>query len=56
MKEHVQRDIDHLYVLLDHCTHEDVLQQIRKNIRAALNLKNIIKAHQLHQPTNQKIS
>ena len=47
MKEDIQRDMDHLYVLLDHCAHEDILQQIRKNIRATLNLvevnnKNII--------------
>ena len=38
MKEDIQRDKDHLYTLLDHCTHEDILQQIRKNIRAELNL------------------
>ena len=38
MKEDIQTDMDHLYVLLDHCTDEDILQQIRKNIRAALNL------------------
>ena len=38
MKEDIQIDMDHLYVLLDQCTDEDILQQIRKNIRAALNL------------------
>ena len=26
----IWRDIDHLYVLLDQCTHEDILQQIRR--------------------------
>ena len=31
MKEDIQRDMDHLYALLDQCTHEDILQQIRKN-------------------------
>ena len=31
-KKTLQRDIDHL------CTDEDILQQIRKNIRAVLNL------------------
>ena len=30
--------MDHLYTLLDQCTDEDILQQIRKNIRAVLNL------------------
>ena len=30
--------MDHLDALLDHCTDEDILQQTRKNIRAALNL------------------
>ena len=34
MKEDIQRDMDHLYVLLEQCTDEDILQQIR----AALNL------------------
>ena len=38
MKEDIQRDMDHLYVLLDQCTDENILQQIRKNKRAALNL------------------
>ena len=38
MKEDIQRDMDHLYALLDQCTDEDILQQIRKNIRVALNL------------------
>ena len=47
MKEDIQRDIDHLYAMLDQCTDEDILQQIRKNIIAELNLvevnnKNII--------------
>ena len=46
MKEDIQRDIDHLYALFQ-CTDEDILQQIRKNKRAAFNLvkvnnKNII--------------
>ena len=38
MKEDVHRDMAYLYTLLDQCTDEDILQQIRKNIRAALNL------------------
>ena len=38
MKEDIQRDMDHLYTLLDQCTQEDILQQIRKNIIAVLNL------------------
>ena len=38
MKEDIQTDMHHLCALLDHCTDEDILQQIRKNIRAALNL------------------
>ena len=38
MKEDIQRDMDHVYALLDQCTDEDILQQFRKNIRAALNL------------------
>ena len=38
MKENIQRDMDHLYFLLDQCADEDILQQIRKNIRTALNL------------------
>ena len=38
MKEDIQRDIDHLYAMLDQCTDEDILQQIRKNIIAELNL------------------
>ena len=30
MKEDIQRDIDHLYALLDQCTHQEgILQQIR---------------------------
>ena len=28
----------HLYALLDQCTDKDILQHVRKNIRAALNL------------------
>ena len=28
----------HLYALLNQCTHEDILQHVRKNIKAALNL------------------
>ena len=31
MKEGIQRDVDHLYALLDQCKNEDILQQIRKN-------------------------
>ena len=38
MKEDIQRDMDHLYTLLDQCTDEDILQHVRKNIRAVLNL------------------
>ena len=38
MKEDIQRDMDHLYALLDQCTDKDILQHIRMNIRAALNL------------------
>ena len=38
MKEDVHRDMAYLYTLLDQCTDEDILQQIRKNIRVALNL------------------
>ena len=38
MKEDIQRDMDHVYALLDQCTDRDILQQFRKNIRAALNL------------------
>ena len=30
--------MDNLYALWDHCAHEDILQQIRKNIKATLNL------------------
>ena len=41
MKEDIQRDMDHLYVLLDQCTAVDILQQIRKNIKAELNLESI---------------
>ena len=46
MKEDIQRDMDHLYALLDQRTHEDILQQLRKNIRTVLNLAevNIIEA------------
>ena len=33
--------MDHLYALLDQCTDEDILQHVRKNIRAALNLVEI---------------
>ena len=29
IKEDIQRDMDHLYTLLDQCTDEDILQQIR---------------------------
>ena len=46
-KMYIERDMAHLYALLDQCTDEDILQQIRKNIRAALNLlkiNNIIEA------------
>ena len=28
MKEDIQRDMNHLYTLLDQCTDEDILQQI----------------------------
>ena len=28
MKEDIQRDMNHLYALLDQCIHEDILQQI----------------------------
>ena len=38
IKEDIQRDIDHLYAMLDQCTDEDILQQIRKNIIPELNL------------------
>ena len=38
MKEDIQRDMDHLYPLLDQCTDEDILQHVRMNIRVALNL------------------
>ena len=38
MKEYIQRDMDHLYTLLDQCRGEDILQQIIKDIRAVLNL------------------
>ena len=38
MNEDIQRDMDHLYTLLDQCTHEDILQHVRKNIKAVLNL------------------
>ena len=38
MNEDIQRDMDHLYALLDQCTHEDILQHVRKNIKAVLNL------------------
>ena len=38
MKEDIQRDMDHLYTLLDQCTDEHILQHVRKNIRAVLNL------------------
>ena len=34
----IQRDMDHLYTLFDQCTDEDILQHVKKNIRAALNL------------------
>ena len=37
MKEDIQKDMDHLYALLDHCTDEDILQQTRKNIITRLN-------------------
>ena len=42
----IQRDMDHLYTLLDQCTDEDILQHVKKNIKAALNLVevNIIEA------------
>ena len=37
-----QIDMDHLlYALLDQCTDEDILQHVKKNIRAALNLVEI---------------
>ena len=39
MKDDIQRDMDHLYTLLDQCTDEDILQHVRKNIRAVLNLE-----------------
>ena len=35
MKEDIQRDMDHLYVLLDQCTDEDILQQIRSAFNLA---------------------
>ena len=38
MKEDIQRDIDHLYVLLDQCMDEDILEQRRKNIQGVLDL------------------
>ena len=38
MQEDMQRDMVRLYALLNQCTDEDLLQQIRKNIRAALNI------------------
>ena len=34
-KEEIQRDMDYLYTLLDQCTDEDILQHVRKDIRAA---------------------
>ena len=37
-KEEIQKDMDHLYALLDQYTNEDILQHVRKDIRAALNL------------------
>ena len=63
MKEDIQRDMDHLYSLLDQCTDEDILQQIRKNIRAMLNLVevNIIEASSRfnrlsNEPANKALS
>ena len=63
MKEDIQRDMDHLYTLLDQCTDEDILQQIRKNIRAALNLVevNIVEASSRfnrlsNEPANKALS
>ena len=41
MKEDIQRDMDHLYTLLEQCTHEDILQQTRKNIITRLNFINV---------------
>ena len=63
MKEDIQRDIVHLYALLDQCTDEDLLQQIRKSIRAALNIAevNIIEASSRfsmlsNEPANKALS
>ena len=43
IKEDIQRDMDHLHALLDQCTDEDILQYVRKNIRAVLNLVEVNK-------------
>ena len=58
-----QRDMDHLYTLLDQCTDEDILQHVRKNIRAALNLVkvNIIESSSRfnrlsNEPANKALS
>ena len=63
MKEDIQRDMDHLYTLLDQCTHGDILQHVKKNIRAALILVevNIIEASSRfnrlsNEPANKAIS
>ena len=51
--------MDHLYALLEQCTDRDILEQIRKNIRAEINLVevNIIEASSrfnkiLNEPAN----
>ena len=63
MKEDIERDMDHLYALLDQCTDEDILQHVKKNIRAALNLVevNIIEASSRfnrlsNEPANKALS
>ena len=38
MKDDIQRDMDHLYAMLDQCTDEYILPQVRKNISTALNV------------------
>ena len=59
----IQRDMDHLYTLFDQCTDEDILQHVKKNIRAALNLVEvyIIEAlsrfnRLLNKPANKALS
>ena len=55
MKKDIQRDMTHLYALLDQCTDEDILQET-KGIKKQLVEVNIIEAsrHSISYQMNQQ--